>query len=454
MPRRAGAAEPERAGGHRRGYPGWRMVRALAVTETISYGVLYYSFAAFLLPMQHSLGYSQTTLAGAFSLSVLVTGAGAIPAGAWLDCCGARALMTAGSLLGAGCVLVWARAGDVPGLYLAFAGIGLAGAAVLYEPAFATVNAWFDARRQQALLTVTMVAGLASAIFLPASALLISRLGWRQALLILAAVQAATAVPHVLLLRRRPADHGWLLDGIRGPAGPPAAPAAGSAPATARPDVIRGGELSATLRSGPVAFLTAGTVLGSAAIAAVAVLLLAYLRQGGYTLAVASAAAGALGLVQIAGRAVLTVLAQRMPTAVAAAVMLAAQAAGAVVLLLVSGLAGVLAFILLFGLGFGVLNIARPDMLARYAPRRLYARLSGIQASLVIAAEASAPTAAAALRAASGSYTPVFTAVALCSLGAALLFVAADRARRPGPPPGHHNPRRSPAPGRSGRAGT
>ena len=154
------------------------MVWALAVTETISYGVLYYSLAAFLLPMQHSLGLSQTTLTGAFSFSVLVTGAAAVPAGAWLDCCGARGLMTAGSLLAACCVLVWARVGDLAGLYLAFAGIGLEGAAVLYEPAFATVNAYFVAQRQKALLTVTMVAGLASTIFLPASAFLISRLGW------------------------------------------------------------------------------------------------------------------------------------------------------------------------------------------------------------------------------------------------------------------------------------
>jgi sugar phosphate permease len=274
MPRGAATREPH-AGGRRRGYPGWRMAWALAVTETISYGVLYYSFAAFLLPMRHGLGFSQTTLTGAFSLSVLVTGAGAVPAGAWLDCCGARGLMTAGSPLAAGCVLVWARVGDLPGLYLAFAGIGLAGAAVLYEPAFATVNAWFDAGRQQALLTVTMVAGLASTIFLPASAFLIGRPGWRQALLILGAVQAATVVPHLLLLRRRPVDHGWQRDGIRGPSGPRAEPAARSAPTTVREDVSGRGELSATLRSGPVAFLTAGAVLGSAAqAAAVGVLLL------------------------------------------------------------------------------------------------------------------------------------------------------------------------------------
>ena len=409
----------------RRGYPGWHMVWALAVTETISYGVLYYSFAAFLLPMQQGLGYGQATLAGAFSLpSVLVTGAGAVPAGAWLDCCGARGLMTAGSLLAAGCVLLWAHAGSVLALYLTFAGIGLAGAAVLYEPAFATINAYFDAQRQKALLTLTMVAGLASTIFLPGAALLISHLGWRHALLVLALVQAATVVPHVLLLRRRPADHGWQRDGVPVFPSPPAASPPGAAHPVAQPDPQVRGSLAAALRTRPVMLLTAGTVLGSAAIAAVAVHLLAYLRQDGYPLAVAAAAAGALGIVQVAGRFVLTASARRMPAAAATALLLGGQAAGVAALLLISGPAGVALFVLLFGLGFGVLNIARPDLLARYAPRHLYARLSGVQALLVIAGEAAGPTAAAALRAATGSYTLVFLAVAFCSLAAALLFLA------------------------------
>jgi MFS family permease len=408
------------------------MVWALAVTETISYGVLYYSFAAFLLPMQHSLGYSQAAMTGAFSLSVLLTGAGAIPAGAWLDCCGARGLMTAGSLLAAGCVLLWAQAGSVLGLYLAFAGIGLAGAAVLYEPAFATVNAYFDTQRRNALLTLTMVAGLASTIFLPGSALLISHLGWRHALLILAVVQAATVIPHEMLLRRRPADHGWQRDGVPGVPGPPAdscAPAPAPAPAVL-PDPAERAELAAAVRSRPVMLLTAGAVLGSAAIAAVAVLLLAYLRLDGYSLAVAAAAAGALGVVQVAGRVVLTASARRLPAATAAALLLGGQAAGVAALLLISGPGGVVLFVVLFGAGFGVLSIARPDLLARYAPRHLYARLSGVQALLVIAGEAAGPTAAAALHAATGSYAPVFLAVAACSFAAALLLLAADRAHR------------------------
>ena len=155
----------------RRDYPGWRIVWALAVTETVSYGVLYYAFAAFLPAMQQHLAGSQTTLAGAFSLSVLVTGAGAIPAGVWLDRHGARGLMTAGSVLAAGLVLLWAHVDSTLALYLTFTGIGLAGAAVLYEPAYATVNAYFDTERRNALLALTMVAGLASTIFVPASSL-------------------------------------------------------------------------------------------------------------------------------------------------------------------------------------------------------------------------------------------------------------------------------------------
>jgi hypothetical protein len=79
-----------------RDYPGWQMVWALAATETVSYGILCFSFAAFLLLMQQSLGFSQATLTGAFSLSILITGVGAVPAGVWLDRYGAQALMSAG----------------------------------------------------------------------------------------------------------------------------------------------------------------------------------------------------------------------------------------------------------------------------------------------------------------------------------------------------------------------
>jgi hypothetical protein len=48
-----------------------------------------------------------------------------------------------------------------------FAGLGLAMAAVLYDPAFAVLAVWFDRRRRRAMTMLTLVAGLASTIFVP-----------------------------------------------------------------------------------------------------------------------------------------------------------------------------------------------------------------------------------------------------------------------------------------------
>ena len=64
-----------------------------------------------------------------------------------------------------------------------------------------------------------------------------------------------------------------------------------------------------------MALLTAGAVVGSAAIAAVAVHLLGYLQLGGYSATTAAAVTGSLGVVQVGGRVVLTAAARRLPTA-------------------------------------------------------------------------------------------------------------------------------------------
>ena len=79
---RAGAAWRTRA---------WGIVGALSVTETVSWGILYYAFAVFLLPMQHELGFSAAQLTGAFSLALLVSAVAGIAVGRHLDRRGPRA---------------------------------------------------------------------------------------------------------------------------------------------------------------------------------------------------------------------------------------------------------------------------------------------------------------------------------------------------------------------------
>ena len=63
----------------------WRIVAALAVTETPSWGVLYYAFAVFQVPMGAELSLSSAQLTGAFSFAVLMTGVAGVGVGRWLD---------------------------------------------------------------------------------------------------------------------------------------------------------------------------------------------------------------------------------------------------------------------------------------------------------------------------------------------------------------------------------
>ncbi|MGR6965378.1 MFS transporter [Geodermatophilus sp. URMC 61] len=394
------------------------MVWALAVTETVAYGVLFYSFAVFLVPIQRDLGASTAQLSGALTLAMAVTGAAAVGVGRWLDRHGARWLMTTGSLLGAACVVGWSQVRSLPQLYLVFTGIGLACAAVLYEPAYAVINTWFRRDRRAALLTLTVVAGFASTVFLPTSQALIDALGWRGALLVLAGLVALCAVPQALLLRRAPADLGLVPDGAA-----PTEVATPDAPAAAAPAPAAG----SAWRHPAVRRLTLATALEMLATTAVAVHLVAHLLDRGASPAGAAAAAGSLGAMSVAGRVVLTALAGRFGTGPVSAALIAGQAVGVALLFALPQPVSTVLFVLLFGAGFGAIHIARPALLGTYVPAAVFASVSGGQALAGQAGRVLAPVAAGALIGAAG-YGVAFGAVAACTLAAAALILSAERA--------------------------
>lgn len=406
---------------HVAAFPGWRMVRALAVTEAISYGAMFYAFAVMLVPMRESFDAGTGEISLALTISLAVTGIAAVPAGRWLDRHGARGLMTAGSLVGAASLVGWSQARTLPQLYLAFAGIGLAGAAVLYEPAFAVVNTWFRQDRHRALLVLTVIAGFSSTVFVPLSQLLAEGLGWRNAVLVLAALTGACAIPHALLLRRAPEDLGLYPDG-RGPH-----------PETAHPQypLPRAGPVpraaSTPWRTRTVRYLTAAAVLEGIAVTAVAVHLVAYLRDDGVGPTWAAAASGAIGALQVAGRILMTRQARRFGLARVAATIVAGQAVGVIALLALPVGPGVVVFVILFGAGFGVMTLARPALLGTFVGPEVFASVSGAQTAAVTAGRVAAPLAAGSVIAVQG-YAWAFTGVALCCVAAAVLILGAQNA--------------------------
>jgi MFS family permease len=321
------------------------IVGTLALTETVSWGVLYYAFSVFLVPMGEELGWSSAALTGAYSLALLLSGLAAPFVGRWLDRRGPRALMTTGSALGVLLVLAWSRVDGLPAFYLVWAGIGLAMAATLYEPAFATVTTWFERERSRALLAVTVAAGFASTIFLPLSGWLVETLGWRDALVALAVVLAVLTIPpHALLLRRRPEDLGLRPDGV---------PHAG---ATDRPPIgpIRQGvALREALRDRTFWWLATAFALETFATVAVAVHLIPYLTERGDGARFAAAATGLIGAAQVAARILATLVGSRVSAVALTGMVFALQAVAVTVLMAWQTTAGVLAAVLLLGAGRG-----------------------------------------------------------------------------------------------------
>ncbi len=416
--------EPRRSGRRPRIFHGWWIVAVLAVTETISWGILYYAYTVIQVPMGTELGLTSAQLAGAFSIAVLLTGATGVVVGRWLDARGPRGLMTAGAAVSALLVAAWSLVQDAAGLYLVLAGIGVARAAVLYDPAFAVVIRWFHRQRANALLAVTLVAGFASTVALPTTNALIERLGWRETLLVLAATLAGlTILPHWLVLRRDPADLGLNPDGADTP--PPTHPLDEPGP---EPSPTLKATATWAARQSAFRWYAAAFASQATAVIIIAVHLVPYLREAGHTAAFAAAATGSLGALSVTGRLVLTGAGRRVPFAHVAATMFTIQAAGIGVLLLAGhSPAGVIGFVMLFGIGFGVGTVARPVLLAQSFGVRRYATITGLMALVTTLATTAGPLGAGLARTQTGSYTPALVSVAMLCAAAAVSLLRASR---------------------------
>ena len=377
-----------RAMRERRVFHGWWSVLALSITETVSFGVLYYAFTVFVSPMARELGASVATVAGAYAVGMVVSGLLAAPVGAWLDRHGARALMTVGSLAAGALLMAWSFVDGVVGLYLVWLLMGFALAAVLYEPAFAVLAVWFDRHRSTALTVLTFIAGFASVIFLPLAGFLVDALGWREALRVLAAIVWFVTVPlHLLVLRRHPRDVGQEVDG---------------GPAAARPDTTRTQprrlappsiEPRVAFRSGAFTWLVVSFTASMMVLVALGVHLVPILEARGLGALEAAAVGGAVGLVALPGRLVFTPLGALVSRHVVTAAIFGAQTLGLLALWWVPGSLGLTAFVLLFGLGFGAITPARAALVVETFGPAWYGTISGRMWLIGTAARAVAPVA-------------------------------------------------------------
>lgn len=76
------------------------LVWGLAVSQTVGWSVLFYTLPVLLVPMRDELGWSRSTILGAYAVAILISGLLAPAVGRHLDRDRPRLMMTAGSIAG------------------------------------------------------------------------------------------------------------------------------------------------------------------------------------------------------------------------------------------------------------------------------------------------------------------------------------------------------------------
>src|SRR5437764_7466504 len=286
----------------------------LCLTVTAGYGVLIYAFPVLIAPMERGFGWSGGELSAPISISLLVSGAAAIPVGRILDRSHPRAALTGGGLLAVLGLICWSQVHSLWQLYVVFVLIGAAMSLVLYPPAFTLLSKSFVPSPGRALTVLTLVGGTSSLIFTPVAAWFLAAWGWRGACLGLAALAAVLIVlPYRLLPAKRPTAHNHRVRSADG------APVNSVTPGVA-------------FRQPAFWCLTTALFLGYFINLALVIHFVPYLLERHFSLAFAAFAAGLLGLMQLPGRAVMLPMSRRLPRAAVTSGVFALEAISLVLL--------------------------------------------------------------------------------------------------------------------------
>ena len=349
--------------------------------------VFWRGFQAFVNPILESFsGWSSAWFAAAISLQRGESGLISPFVGAMIDRFGPKRVMLFGILV-TGCgFIVMGLMNSLWQFYLSVMLLALGMSFGTFIVFVATVGNWFVRLRARALATL-MTFSAVGALALPALVWVIDAYGWRTTLIGVGIGFWILGVPLSLLMRRRPEDYGLRPDGD--------APIANAGDASGGPGDSRRmpRELAVSVRDAlrlrafwQIAIATSlGQLVSSSNLFHLPALL-----DYNIDIWLASAAAGAVAIGDIAGRVSIGIVGDRFSKKLLLAISFAIQILGVGALALINadfmgfnwGLIPLPVFVMGFGLGFGASIPLRLAILADYFGRRSYGSIVGIVSSV------------------------------------------------------------------------
>ncbi len=384
-----------------------KIVARIGVAQLIGYGGTYYLPAILAAPIGRDLGLSPNWTFAGLSVALVVSSFIGPAVGRHVDQGGGRGALVAANIAFAVGLALLGLAQGLAVLIAAWLIMGLGCGLGYYETAFAALTRLYGASARKLISGVTLIAGFTSTVSWPLMAWLEGEIGWRGVCFFWVAANLLIALPLNLMLPD-------------------------AAPAPAR-DAAPGDEgeaarvVDATLERRAmtaIGLMFTATAIVSSGLSAIMPQLLG---QFGVSQTAAIAASALIGPAQVAGRlAEMGWLSRYHPLQSARlATMFLPIGTGA---FLAGGAAFAMPFTMLYGLGNGILTIARGALpLAIFGPAG-YGRRVGLLAAPSRIAAAIAPVSVGLLFDASA--TAGLLAMAACNMiGLAALFIISARPR-------------------------
>ena len=387
-----------------------RIVWPLAIAQTLVWAAMYYSFPALLLAWEQDLDWSKAELSGAFTVALVVSAFLAPVVGRIIDQGYGSYIFTGSALLGAGGLVALSSVTSIWQFYAGWVILGVAMAGSLYEACFAVLTKAMGGRSKQAITLVTLVAGFAGTISFPGNHFLVGLVGWRGAMLVLAAIVAFIAVPLI-----------WLGSRMAESAGVPH-----QTPASINTTETFGLVNNLTFWLLAIGFSTIALNHG-----VLLTHLLPLLDERNIPSGLAVFAASMIGPMQVTGRLMMLVVERHVSSLNIFVACFITMSIASLFLLGANGLpVFVIGFVLLQGAGYGVTSILRPVITADLLGYKNFGLIAGLLAVPFMGAAAAAPTVAALIWGLGGYDFVIWFAIGAAILGLVSLLAAANLSAR------------------------
>jgi len=349
-------------------------VNALGITQITAWGTSYYCLGVLAAPIAAELGWSRGFVFLGFTVSVLVMALISTTVGRLIDRVGARAIMSLGSIIVAVGLYLFSLA-TTEWVYLAvWVLIGIGMRCCLYDAAFAALVQVAPSRGRQAISYLTLYGAFASSVFWVVGHYLEEAMGWRQTLVVFAALNLVVCLPlHWLSLSRQEAA---------------ASAAAITTAAASSAPVLEGRARTLAIWLFALVMSLNGFVFGI-----VSVQLVPLLEAAGLATAAAVWMASMKGVAQFVGRVVEIVFGRNLSAMVIGRISIAVVPVSFALLYLSQGSFTVLlVFTLLMGAAQGVLTIVRGAVPLALFGAKGYGAVLGLIATPVLLVSAASPT--------------------------------------------------------------